>query len=114
MRSAFQICAFPSLCAPAWLVAAAIFSLPAISQPALADSERKSVVLDTQTGIRDGQRGEILQSAPLARASIGSAKHGAAAGEAQQPAIIVSPYIALPVGASASLTELRTHPATGQ
>jgi hypothetical protein len=107
MRSAFQIRAFPSLCASAWLVATAI------SQPALADSGRKPVILDTQTGFQDGQSEVVLQSAPLAHAPVVSATDVAAApGEiAQQPTIIVSPYIGVPAGASAPLTELRLHSA---
>jgi hypothetical protein len=111
MRSAFQIRVFPSLCASVWLVATAI------SQPALADSDRKPVILDTQTGIHDGQSGVVLQSAPLGRTPIVSATDVAAPGELApqtQPAIVVSPYIALPAGASAPLTELRPRPAPVQ
>jgi hypothetical protein len=110
MRSAFLIRAFPSLYASAWLVATAI------SQPALADADRKPVILDTQTGIQDGRGADVLQSAPLSRAPFVSATHVAGApGEAmQQPTIIVSPYIGLPAGASAPLTELRAHPAPVQ
>jgi hypothetical protein len=115
MRLAFQIRAFP-LRASAWLVATAISAVSAIPQPALADADRKPVVVDTQTGIQDGQSGVVLQSRRLARAPVVSGTRVAVApGEAaQQPAIIVSPYIVLPAGASAPLPELRPHAAPVQ
>jgi hypothetical protein len=98
--SALLIRVFPSLCASMWLVATVF------SQPAFADSDREPLILDTRTGIQDGQSGVVVQSAPLARASIVS--------QQSQPTIIVSPYIGLPAGASVPMTELRPRPAPGQ
>jgi hypothetical protein len=97
MRSDFQIRVFSGLCAAVWLLALAL------SQPALADSDRQPVILDTQTGIDDGQSGEVLQNAPLVSEPMVPAEPTAAPSEfapPAQPAIIVSPYIALPGGPS--------------
>jgi len=90
--------------------------LAAAVSPALADTDRPPVVLDTQTGIHDGRSGVILQNAPLARQPIVPAQPTAAlpdmTPQAQQP-IVVAPYIELP-GGSDRRAGYRQRPTSGQ
>ncbi len=96
---------------PRWRTAVctvAGFALMGIAFNAAADGQ--PLVLDTQTGIHDGQSGIVLQNAPLSSAPMVPARQlptlqqlDSASG---QPPIVVSPYIALP-GAGG------TAPATG-
>ena len=77
---------------------AACFALMAVASHAMADGE--PLVLDTQTGIHDGQSGLVLQNAPLSRAPMVPAQQlptlqQSGATDAQSP-IIVAPYVALP------------------
>jgi hypothetical protein len=78
--------------------AAASCVFAAVSPYAMADGP--PVVLDTQTGIHDGQSGIVLQNAPLSRAPMVPAQQlptptelNATSGD--QP-LVVAPYIALP------------------
>lgn len=78
--------------------AAACLLLAAFSSQAFADGP--PVVLDTQTGIHDGQSGIVLQNAPLSRAPMVPMQQLPAPTElnatsADAP-IVVAPYIALP------------------
>jgi hypothetical protein len=80
--------------------AAVCLALVGITLSAMADGP--PVLLDTQTGVHDGQSGLVLQNAPLSRepmvpmqqlAAPTQVDSGAANG---QPPIVVAPYIALP------------------
>jgi hypothetical protein len=89
----------------------------AVSQPALAGSDRQSLILDTQTGIDDGHSGLVLQNAPLIGEPMVPAQPAAAMTEFApqgQPPIIVSPYIALPSSDAASGTPHRLRAAPVQ
>lgn len=82
----------------AWLLAAML------SHPVLAAPSAQPVILDTQTGIHDGQSGIVLENAPLVREPMVPAQSLPAptelAPQGQQP-IVVSPYIDLSTGAPA-------------
>lgn len=111
MRFRFPIRAFPAVCAAACLL------LSGIAPPAMADG--KPLILDTQTGINDGQSGIVLQNAPLSRKPIVEAQPMAAPVQLEessaQPPVIVSPYIQLPgVGASAPRAAYRARSSSGQ
>jgi hypothetical protein len=112
MRSLFQIRVSSGLCMSVWV------SVIALSQPAFADSDRQPLILDSKTGIHDGQSGVVLQNAPLVREPMVAAQPTAALSEFApqgQAPIIVSPYIALPTGGSASgSTQHRLRPAPAQ
>jgi len=100
-----------------WLAVAVAGSLFAAAlSPALADSDRPPVILDTQTGIHDGKSGVILQNAPLTRQPMVPAQSTATlpdmAPQAQQP-IVVAPYIELP-GGSDRRAVYRQRPTSGQ
>lgn len=100
-----------------WLAIAVAGSLlAAAATPALADSDRPPVVLDTQTGIHDGRSGLVLQNAPLARQPMVPAQSTATlqemAPQAQQP-IVVAPYIELPGGPDRRAV-YRQRPSSGQ
>lgn len=84
-----------------WHVAvytAAGFALMGIASYALADGQ--PLVLDTQTGIHDGQSGIVLQNAPLSQAPMVPAQQLPTLQQLDstggQPPIVVAPYIALP------------------
>lgn len=82
------------------LYAAACLVLAGIAPCATADGP--PVVLDTQTGIHDGQSGIVLQNAPLSRAPMVPAQQlqapTALNSTGGEPPIVVAPYIALPGG----------------
>lgn len=83
--------------------AAVCLVLAAVSSLALADGP--PVVLDTQTGIHDGQSGIVLQNAPLSRAPMVPAQQLPTPMESNasgEPPIVVAPYIALPGANGAS------------
>lgn len=67
-----------------------------------ATADGPPVVLDTQTGIHDGQSGLVLQNAPLSREPMVPMQQLAAPAQPDpaaangQPPIVVAPYIALP------------------
>ncbi|CAH2916471.1 MAG: FIG00455141: hypothetical protein [uncultured Paraburkholderia sp.] len=62
---------------------------------AASSNTRKPAILDTQSGISDGQSGRVLQTAPLSRQPI--ATPAELAPNSSLP-IVVAPYIQLPVG----------------
>ncbi|HZZ10100.1 MAG TPA: hypothetical protein VFE79_05370 [Paraburkholderia sp.] len=68
---------------------------------AASSSARKPVILDSQSGINDGQSGTVLQTAPLSREPIVGAQSIAAPTELTPNSsvpIVVAPYVPLPVG----------------
>ncbi|MBW0451127.1 hypothetical protein EN871_24260 [bacterium M00.F.Ca.ET.228.01.1.1] len=68
---------------------------------AASSNTRKPVILDTQSGISDGQSGTVLQTAPLSRQPIVEAQPIAAPAELAPNSsvpIVVAPYIELPGG----------------
>jgi hypothetical protein len=85
-----------------------------VSLNASAESTGKPLVLDTEGGINDGQSGLVLQTAPLSRQPMATARPAATPTQLQQqdssPPIVVAPYINLPVGgASAPRAVTRPH-----
>jgi hypothetical protein len=84
----------PTLAACA-LLGPMVFTAPA-ALAASATTGRQPLVLDTQSGISDGQSGTVLQTAPLSHAPIVQAKSMASASgldaNSQTP-ITVSPHI---------------------
>lgn len=75
------------------------FAVPASF--AASSNTGKPLILDTQSGISDGQSGTVLQTAPLSRARIVEAQPMAAPTELAPNSsipIIVAPYIQLPGG----------------
>ncbi|TKC77283.1 hypothetical protein FAZ69_32805 [Trinickia terrae] len=101
MRPFLLLRVLPAVCA-----AAVGFVASGAATNALAASDRKPLVLDTESGIDDGQSGVVLQTAPLSRQPMVAAKRAAAPTELQQPdssqPIIVAPYINLPVGGASA------------
>ncbi|HZZ05929.1 MAG TPA: hypothetical protein VFE81_23990 [Paraburkholderia sp.] len=68
---------------------------------ASSDNARKPVILDSQSGISDGQSGTVLQTAPLSRQPILGAQPIATPTELAPNSsipIVVAPYIPVPVG----------------
>ncbi|OAJ61528.1 hypothetical protein A6V36_24475 [Paraburkholderia ginsengiterrae] len=87
-------------------LAASLTTVFAVSNAfAASASERKPLILDSQSGISDGQSGTVLQTAPLSRQPIVGAQPIAAPAElapnSSMP-YIVAPYIQLPVGGGTS------------
>lgn len=122
MRPSFLLCPLP-----ATVGVALCLLLSSVVSPAFADSDRKPVILDTQTGINDGQSGIVMQNAPLSRKPIVAAQSPAAPTQldqsnAQTP-MIVAPYIKVPMpgantgtsgGGTAPLPIMRLHPGANQ
>jgi hypothetical protein len=83
-------------------LAASLTTVFAVSSAVAAStSERKPLILDSQSGISDGQSGTVLQNAPLSRQPIVGAQPTATPAElAPNSSVpyIVAPYIQLPVG----------------
>jgi hypothetical protein len=67
--------------------------------PAAAWADGAPLILDTQKGISDGQKGVVLQSAPLSHEPIVTAKQpaGTATDQSSQP-YVVAPYIEMSGG----------------
>ncbi len=64
-----------------------------------AEPGRAPLILDTQSGIHDGQSGTVLQNAPLSRAPIAAPAQMAAPAELAPNSgmpVIVAPYIEIP------------------
>ncbi|MFM0047428.1 hypothetical protein PQR05_32170 [Paraburkholderia sediminicola] len=76
------------------------FAVPA-AFAASSNDARKPVILDSQSGISDGQSGTVLQTAPLSRQPIVGAQPIATPTELAPNSsipIVVAPYIPVPVG----------------
>lgn len=78
--------------------AAMCLALAGIASRAMADGQ--PLVLDTQTGIHDGQSGLVLQNAPLSREPMVPMQQLPTPSQMNTtsgaPPIVVAPYIALP------------------
>ncbi|WP_236002362.1 hypothetical protein [Paraburkholderia elongata] len=77
-----------------------VFAVPA-TFAASDNNTRKPVILDSQSGISDGQSGTVLQTAPLSRQPIVGAQPIATPTELAPNSsipIVVAPYIPVPVG----------------
>lgn len=77
-----------------------VFTVTA-SFAATSNNVRKPVILDSQSGISDGQSGTVLQTAPLSRQPIVGAQPIATPTElAPNSSIpfVVAPYVPVPVG----------------
>jgi hypothetical protein len=75
------------------------------SASAASGSSRKPVVLDSQSGINDGQSGTILQTAPLSQQPIVEARPIATPTELAPNSsvpLVVAPDIQLPIGGGAT------------
>jgi hypothetical protein len=99
MRPSSLLRVSPAACAAAWLI------LACAAPNALADSGGKPLVLDTQSGINDGQSGVVLQNAPLSHQPMVAAQPTAAPAGLpadSSPPIVVAPYINLPTGGASS------------
>lgn len=83
-------------------VATSLITVFAVSSAFAAPTDtRKPLILDSQSGISDGQSGTVLQTAPLSRQPIVEAQPIAAPAELAPNAsvpFIVAPYIQLPAG----------------
>ncbi|SOE70787.1 hypothetical protein SAMN05446635_3887 [Burkholderia sp. OK233] len=87
----------------AMTAAASLTTVFAVSATFAASSNdaRKPVILDSQSGISDGQSGTVLQTAPLSRQPIVGAQPIATPTELAPNSsipIVVAPYIPVPVG----------------
>ncbi|CAE6820485.1 hypothetical protein [Paraburkholderia haematera] len=78
----------------------AAFAVPA-TFAASSNNTRKPVILDSQSGISDGQSGTVLQTAPLSRQPIVGAQPIATPTELAPNSsipIVVAPYVPVPIG----------------
>jgi hypothetical protein len=86
-----------------WSPAAVLACVLALAPAAAAWADGPPIVLDTQKGISDGQKGIVLQNAPLSHEPIVTARQPAGAttdsSQSSQP-YIVAPYIEVPGGGS--------------
>ncbi|MFM0735078.1 hypothetical protein PQQ52_31835 [Paraburkholderia sediminicola] len=90
------------------------FAVPA-TFAASSNNARQPVILDSQSGINDGQSGTVLQTAPLSRQPIIGAQPIATPTELAPNSsipIVVAPYIPVPVGGGkpAPQPQPRPHP----
>ena len=70
---------------------------------AAARADGPPLILDTQTGIHDGQKGMVLQNAPLSHEPMVVARQPAGiAADSSPPYIIVEPRIRVPGGGTRS------------
>lgn len=90
----------------------AVFAVSTVS--AASTSARKPVILDSQSGINDGQSGTVLQTAPLSRQPIVEAQPIATPAELAPNSsipIVVAPYLQLPAGAGLPPPQPQPRPA---
>ncbi len=87
-----------------YLLPAACAALLLASLSASAASASKPLVLDTESGINDGGRGVVLQTAPLSQQPIVTATPARSPAELPPDSspIIVAPYINLPMGGASA------------
>ncbi|HEV3105253.1 MAG TPA: hypothetical protein VGZ01_06160 [Trinickia sp.] len=97
MRFPNPLRATPAICAAACL-------LSCVALPAMADGQ--PLILDTRTGINDGQSGIVLQNAPLSSSPMVQAQPTASPAQLDQsnaqPPVIVAPYIELPAAGTST------------
>jgi hypothetical protein len=77
----------------------------------------KPLILDTRSGINDGQSGTVLQTAPLSRAPIVQAPPTATSAELipnSSVPIVVAPYIQVPGAGAGTAQQSQFHPAPRQ
>ncbi|CAB3796679.1 hypothetical protein [Paraburkholderia caffeinilytica] len=96
-------------------VAATLTTVFAVSTTfaASSSSARKPVILDSQSGISDGQSGTVLQTAPLSRQPIVGAQPIATPTElAPNSSVpyVVAPYIPVPVGGGTQSSQPQSQP----
>ena len=94
----------------AMTTAASLTTVFAVSATFAASSTtaRKPVILDSQSGISDGQSGTVLQTAPLSRQPIVGAQPIATPTELAPNSsvpFVVAPYIPVPVGGGTPSTQ---------
>ncbi|CAE6818065.1 MULTISPECIES: hypothetical protein [Paraburkholderia] len=94
----------------AMTAAASLTTVFAVSATFAASSTtaRKPVILDSQSGISDGQSGTVLQTAPLSRQPIVGAQPIATPTELAPNSsvpFVVAPYIPVPVGGGTPSTQ---------
>ncbi|MFM0015567.1 hypothetical protein PQR46_30685 [Paraburkholderia sediminicola] len=99
----------------AMTVAASLTTVFAVSATFAASSNdaRKPVILDSQSGINDGQSGTVLQTAPLSRQPIVGAQPIATPTELAPNSsipIVVAPYIPVPVGGGTASPQPQPQP----
>jgi hypothetical protein len=96
-------------------IAASLAAVSAVSTACAAStSARKPVILDSQSGINDGQSGTVLQTAPLSRQPIVEAQPIATPAELAPNSsipIVVAPYIQLPAGGGMPRSQPQPRPA---
>lgn len=99
----------------AMIVAASLTTVFAVSTTFATSSNvaRKPVILDSQSGISDGQSGTVLQTAPLSRQPIVGAQPIAAPTELAPNSsvpFVVAPYIPVPVGGGTAPSQPQSQP----
>ena len=91
----------------------AAIALSSATSFAASSDPRQPLILDTQSGISDGQSGTVLQTAPLSRQPIVGARPIASPAELApepSPPIVVAPYISLPGSSGTAQTQPRGAP----
>ncbi|MFL9907429.1 hypothetical protein [Paraburkholderia sp. RL17-337-BIB-A] len=89
-----------------------VFAVPA-TFAASSNNARKPLILDSQSGISDGQSGTVLQTAPLSRQPIVEAQPIATPAELAPNSsipVVVAPYIAVPGGGGTPYPQPQPHP----
>jgi hypothetical protein len=74
---------------------------------------RKPLMLDSQSGINDGQSGTVLQTAPLSRQPIVQAQPIATPAELAPNSsipVVVAPYVPVPAGGGTSYPQPQLQP----
>ncbi|CAE6849287.1 hypothetical protein R69927_07067 [Paraburkholderia domus] len=90
-----------------------VFAVP-VTFAASSDNARKPVILDSQSGINDGQSGTVLQTAPFSRQPIVGAQPIATPTELAPNSsipIVVAPYVPIPVGGGTPYPQPQPRPA---
>ncbi|MFM0741411.1 hypothetical protein PQQ51_29595 [Paraburkholderia xenovorans] len=94
-------------------IAASFVATLAVPAFAASSNTRKPLILDTQSGINDGQSGTVLQTAPLSRQPIVGAQPIATPAELTPNSsipFVVAPYVPVPVGGNAPTPQPRPQP----
>jgi hypothetical protein len=105
MRSVRLLRSLPSIATLVWLTAGFFAPTASAASAKASAASGKPLILDTQTGISDGQSGTVLQTAPLSHAPIVSAQPMASPTELapnSSTPVVVAPYVQVPGGGSNS------------